>query len=496
MEFDIIIGIETHIQLATKSKLFCSCANATDPIAANLHICPVCLGHPGTLPVLNKQALDWAIMMALALHMDINKELKFDRKNYFYPDLPKGYQISQLDQPVGEHGYILIGVGSEQTKIGITRLHLEEDAAKNIHTDDATLVDYNRSGSPLVEIVSEPQLRSPEEAKAYVQELRLIARYLGISDADMEKGQLRCDANISLRPRGQKELATKTEIKNINSFRFIAKALAYEVERQKQLWLEGNPPTVQTTRGWNEHEGRTYEQRVKEDSDDYRYFPEPDLPLLEISSGMLREISKLLVELPADKRDRFAAEYGLPTSDINLLVDDKAVADYFEHVVSELRDWLTTEIEGDSETIWQDNRKKIVKLAFNWISSELFKLLKINKQAITDISITPENMAEFITLVYQNKVNSSAAQTILAEMYKSGADPTHVMEDKDLGQMEAGEELDKVLDLIVAENSEQAEEYRQGKESLLQFFIGLGMKATKGKANPQDLAKIFKDKLK
>jgi len=358
------------------------------------------------------------------------------------------------------------------------------------------LVDYNRSGTPLVEIVSKPEMRTPEEAKAYMQEIRLIARYLGISDADMEKGHLRCDANISLRPLGEKKLQPKTEIKNINSFKNVAKALAFEVERQKQLWLSGEPPKAQATRGWDADQGITYEQRTKEGMADYRYFPEPDLPLIHITSGMINEIKKDLVELPYEKRLRFTKEYGLGQKDIEVIIDDKRVADYFEKVVSELRSWLETEVEGDGEDVWEVNRKKVVKLANGWLTTELFKLLKEKKQTVVDLKITPENMAEFITLVYMNKVNSSAAQTILAEMFTTGADPTHVMDDKDLGQMEAGEDLDKIIQLLVDNNPDQVAEFKAGKDPIIKYFIGLGMKATKGKGNPQDLEKMFREKLK
>ncbi|MFW0862169.1 MAG: Asp-tRNA(Asn)/Glu-tRNA(Gln) amidotransferase subunit GatB [Candidatus Komeilibacteria bacterium] len=496
MEFDVIIGLETHIQLKTRSKLFCSCSNSSEDLNPNTAICPVCMGHPGVLPVLNKQALDWAILMSLGLNMEIAKETKFDRKNYFYPDLPKGYQISQFDKPVGEHGSIIINTDKGEKKIGITRLHLEEDAAKNLHFEDKTLVDYNRSSTPLVEIVSEPEMRTPAEAKAYMQEIRLIARYLGISDADMEKGNLRCDANISLRPVNEKKLSPKTEIKNINSFKNVEKALTYEVERQKQLWLSGEPPASEETRGWDADKGITYSQRSKEGSDDYRYFPEPDLPLFKISSGMIKQIEEDMVELPIQKRQRFAQEYGLAMKDIEVLIESKALANYFEKVVTELRSWLETEVEGDHDEVWEKNRKKVVKLANGWITTELFKLMKENKLKINDVKITPENMAEFITLIYLSKVNSSAAQIILKEMFDTGADPTHVMDDKDLGQMEAGEELDKIIDLIIESNPDQVAEFKAGKDPIIKYLIGLGMKATKGKGNPADLENIFREKLK
>ncbi|PJA92503.1 MAG: Asp-tRNA(Asn)/Glu-tRNA(Gln) amidotransferase subunit GatB, partial [Candidatus Komeilibacteria bacterium CG_4_9_14_3_um_filter_37_5] len=384
-----------------------------------------------------------------------------------------------------------------QKKIQIERLHLEEDAAKNIHSTDKTLVDYNRGGTPLIEIVSCPDLTSPQEAKAYMQELRLLARYLGVSDADMEKGHLRCDANISLRPIGEQKYWPKTEIKNINSFRFVEKALIFEVARQKQLWLSDEPPSQQSTRGWDAQTGTTYEQRLKEESNDYRFFPEPDLPPLHISSGYLEQIRHQLVELPAEKRARFKKEFELVGADVEVLVEDYLVADYFEKVMSELQDWLNTEMIDDEDGAAKlaKNKLKLARTAFGWITTELFKLMKEAKEEIGQIKITPENMAEFITLVYLNKINSSAAQIILQEMYFSGADPEHVLEEKNLSMISGNDELSTIINQIIINNPEQANDYRTGKSSLLQYFIGLAMKETKGRADPQILARLFKAKL-
>ncbi|MCR4280392.1 MAG: Asp-tRNA(Asn)/Glu-tRNA(Gln) amidotransferase subunit GatB [Candidatus Komeilibacteria bacterium] len=493
--FEAIIGLEVHLQLRTKSKLFCGCANDGEDKSPNTTVCPICMGHPGTLPVMNKQAFDWAILMSLALNMEIAEHTKFDRKNYFYPDLPKGYQISQYDEPIGREGHLIITVNGQERQIGIERLHLEEDAAKNIHAADKTLVDYNRSGTPLVEIVSKPDLHTPEEAKLYMQTIRQIARYLDISDADMEKGHLRCDANISLRPSGENKLYPKTEIKNINSFRFVEKALVFEIDRQKQLWLAGEAPAYQSTRGFDAISGETYLQREKEESSDYRYFPEPDLPSFEITSGHIKAIRDQLVELPYEKIKRFQEQFELKVSDTTILVDDKFTADFFEKVISELRAWLESEIGGEHEDIWENNKKKVVKLAANWLINDVFRLLKEQKKDLSDKPITAENLAEFITLVYRNKLNKAAAQRVLAAMITNGSDPTHVMETEDIGVVEAGEELEKYVNLVVEANPEQVELYRAGKEVVLQFLIGQVMKLTKGKADAGEAATAIKSKI-
>lgn len=498
MTLETIIGLEIHIQQKTKSKMFCSCSNEGEYKDPNTTICPVCLGHPGVLPVANQQAIDWSIKTALALNCKIDEYSKFDRKHYFYPDLPKGYQISQFDQPIGKDGFLEIIVNGEKKKFRINRLHLEEDAAKLTHVSNYSLVDYNRGGTPLMEIVTEADFRTPADAKAFLQELRLIARYLDVSSADMEMGHLRCDANISLRPKGDEKLYPKTEIKNLNSFKAVERALEYEIKRQTKLWEEKTPPKDQATRGWNENELKTVEQRTKEEAHDYRYFPEPDIPPLHFTKEKIREIQTHIPELPFQKRERMMKEYEISYENAKILSEDKKHAEYFEHVVSELLGWLESlpESEGSAEEIWAKNKKKLSKLVSDWFINKLSDLMTKNKIEFENLKITPENFAEFITLIYSNKINSSAAQTIITEMLLTGKDPSDIMDTKGLAQMESEEELETIVDEIIQKNPSQVEQFKAGKEALLQFFIGKVMAQTKGKANPQTTAKILKDKIK
>lgn len=503
MKLEPVIGLEVHIQLKTRSKMFCGCDNASEDKAPNTLICPVCMGHPGTLPVLNSQALHLGILAGLALNCQIPDFSKFDRKNYFYPDLPKGYQISQYDEPVAVKGYLQIIIPVKkgertQAKIGITRLHLEEDAAKLMHSPDdkASFVDYNRAGTPLAEIVSEPDIKSPAEARAYLQELRLIMRYLGVSDADMEKGQMRADANISLRLIGETKFYPKTEIKNVNSFKAVERALEYEIQRQSKLWEDGKPPEQTTTRGWDDAKQITMLQRTKEEAHDYRYFPEPDLPPLHISEMAVR-IERELPELPAQKRERFKAEYFFSAEDARTITDSPELAFYTEEVISELKEWLSTlpEIEGSGEDIWQKEGKKISKLVSGWLLSKLGGILSETKVEMKDIKITPENFAEFITIVYTNKISSSAAQTVLGEMLKTGAEPEEVIEEKGLGQVSGDDELVPVVERVLANHPNQVAEYKAGKTQVIQFLKGIIMKETHGKANPTVAEKLLKERL-
>jgi aspartyl-tRNA(Asn)/glutamyl-tRNA(Gln) amidotransferase subunit B len=511
MKLTPVIGLEIHVQLKTKSKMFCGCDNTGEEKPANTTVCPVCMGHPGVLPVINRQAIEWSVMSALAISCQIPKISKFDRKSYFYPDLPKAYQISQYDKPVGEKGYLIIDASTGRRRIGITRLHLEEDAAKNFHSADgkSTLVDFNRSSTPLMEIVTEPDIRTPQEAKIFVQELRLIMRYLGVSEADMEKGHLRCDANISMTDQPAdavdiKKLHPKTEIKNINSFRSVERALEYEIKRQSALWEEGKPPTIQTTRGWNENKGITDEQRTKEEASDYRYFPDPDLPPLNFSPDApdginVAEIKSSLIELPQARRQRFKTEYELTLENAKTLTDDKNLADFFEQAMSELRAWLISlgEIEGTNEEIWQKGKSKLAKLASNWLINKLMAIVyKDGKDIVETVNITPENFAEFVTIVYQNKINSAIAQKLLEKMYESGDDPSDIMDQEVFGQNANPLELEKIIDQIVNNNPKQAEQYRAGKETLIQFFIGMVMKETKGQADPEQTKELLIHKLK
>ena len=494
--------------------MFCGCDNTGEDQPPNTTVCPICMGHPGTLQVINEQALEWAGLAAMALNCKIQNSSKFDRKQYFYPDLPKGYQISQYDKPVCLDGFLEIDIPAKDekkqrpwAKIKINRVHLEEDAAKNFHSEDGknSLVDYNRSGTPLLEIVTEPDMASPLEAKIFMQELRLIARYLGISDADMEKGHLRCDANISLRevlddPAKEKKNISnfnpKTEIKNLNSFRAVERALEYEIKRQIELWEAGKPPRVTTTRGWNDVKQITVEQRTKEAENDYRYFPEPDLPPLDFSKLRDKAIGQL-PELPRAKRARFISQYEFTPEETKILVEDKKLAGYAENVISELQSWLISleEVEGTEKEIWEKHKHKLVRLLAGWLINKLGGLMADNKIDIRRLKITPENFAEFIAMIYQNKISGPTALKILEEMLQTGGDPSQIMESKNLGQISDADELEKIIAELITEHPDEAAEYRQGKVALLQFFIGQVMKKTQGKANPKIAEEIIKKKL-
>jgi aspartyl-tRNA(Asn)/glutamyl-tRNA(Gln) amidotransferase subunit B len=517
MKYDIIIGLEIHAELKTKSKMFCQCDNDAEGKKPNTVVCPICLGHPGTLPVANKQAIEWTILTGLALNCKVNNLSKFDRKNYFYPDLPKGYQISQYDLPLVYGGYLEI----DGDTINITRIHLEEDTGKLTHPSPAavearhgvetrhgaslhagkkySLVDYNRAGTPLMELVTEPVIKSASQAKKFCQRYQQILRYLEISDADMEKGQMRCEANVSvqekgkwkyengeIKPIGDYKLNPKVELKNINSFRAIEKAIDYEVKRQIGALDEGEK-LVQETRGWNENRQETVSQRVKETSADYRYFPEPDLPPLNIDGKWIKKIKSQLIELPTEKKKRFMEQYKFDDETAEILVSDKALADYAEQVISELRAWIDS--SGDN---WERQKSKLAKIAANWLIHELFKHLREDKLTIRDTKITPENFAELISLVHQEKINSSAGQKILEEMYKNGGDPTQIMADMGLEQIDDEAELEKTIKAILDKNKPQVEEYKGGKENILQFFVGQTMAATKGKANPKIVQEILR----
>jgi aspartyl-tRNA(Asn)/glutamyl-tRNA(Gln) amidotransferase subunit B len=502
MQYDVIIGLEIHAELKTRSKMFCRCNNNSQGIEPNTNVCPICLGHPGTLPYPNKQAIEWTILVGKALNCHINGKTKFDRKNYFYPDLPKGYQISQYDLPLAYDGYLDV----DGININITRIHLEEDTGKTTHPagKNYSLVDYNRAGTPLMEMVTYPVIPDAETAKKFCQIYQRILRYLHVSDADMEKGQMRCEANISIQekgkwklneqgeiePIGEYKLNPKTELKNINSFKAVEKAIKYETDRQIKA-LEDGEALSQQTRGWNEDKGRTVVQRDKETSADYRYFPEPDIPALSIDGQWIEQIQSALIELPHNKKKRFIEQYDLTPEAAETLTIDKELAHYTEQVISELRAWI--ESVGDD---WERQRKKLAKSASNWMVGELFKHLRENNQNITDIRITPENFAQLIALVHQEKVNSSAGQKILEQMYKKGGDPVEIMNSLGLEQVDNTEELKKTIQEIVDKYPDQAEQYRQGKTKVIQFFIGQTMSATKGKANPKKVQEILKDLLK
>lgn len=506
MKYLPIIGLEVHVQLKTKSKMFCSCQNVGEAAEPNTAICPVCTGQPGALPALNEKSIELGVKVAHALNCTIPETSVFDRKNYFYPDLPKGYQISQFHLPIAVNGSIELDIPKadpprNRIRIGITRAHLEEDAAKNVHSgaDQATYVDFNRAGTPLLEIVSEPDLRTPQEAKAYLQELRGILRAIGASDADMEKGQMRCDANVSLLPVDennlplQRELNPKIEIKNLNSFRAVERALAYEIERQTELHLSNMPPTG-ATRGWDEDTGATFEQRTKETSADYRYFPEPDLPPQDLQR--IREHIHM-PELPNATRDRLIEEYWFSPSDAAILVSNEGWAEYAEHVMGELGGWLesTDPTEKSGGELLDDRKKKFGKLVGGWLTSKLAGILTERNIQIANIKIDPEDFAELIMMIDRGEVNSSNAQKLLALMVESGDDPSHLMERQNLGQNMPEGEIRTLVAQIIANSPKQVADVKAGKIAVLKWFVGAVMKATEGRANPAVTEEIVKKEL-
>ena len=490
-KYEPTIGMEVHVELKTNSKMFCSCANNPDETEPNKNICPICMGHPGTLPVANKKAVEYVIKTGLTLDCEIAEFSKFDRKNYFYPDLPKGYQISQYDQPLCEKGSLLIN----DRKIGITRIHLEEDTGKLLHPNgaDYSLVDLNRAGTPLMELVTEPEINSSSEAKEFCKQFQLIVKYIGVSDADMEKGHMRCEVNISIKPEGQKEFGTKVEIKNLNSFRAVERSIEYEIKRQTEV-LDDGGKIVQETRGWNADKQETYSQRKKEEAHDYRYFPEPDLPPLDLTkkAGMfdVEKIKDSIPELPLLKKYRFINQYKLTEENARIFSEDKELANYFEQIVSELREWL------NSKGIDGNRLDKLTKLTANYILTELQRLLYVKNDSVHCCSITAENFAEFITLIDEGKISSSGAQTMLAEMYKTGGDPSNILDEKGLGQVSDEREIEKIIEQIIKNNPKSVEDYKSGKEVALKFLVGQTMKESKGKANPQIAGEMLKKKLK
>jgi len=474
MSYQPVIGLEIHTQLKTKSKMFCDTPNGFGLEAEpNVNVCPVCTGQPGTLPVINKKAVELVVKTGMALHSDIADESWFERKNYFYPDLPKGYQISQYEKPLCKGGYLEISQeNGENRKIAVNRIHLEEDTGKLIHDQDPhySLVDFNRAGVPLMELVTEPEITSGKEAKAFCEELQLILRYIGVSDADMEKGQMRCEVNISLKnPDGS--FGTKVEIKNLNSFKAVEDSIHYEIKRQGEV-LDKGEKVIQETRGWDGRQ--TLSQRTKEEAHDYRYFPEPDLPPIHVAQ--IQE-NIAVPELPRDKRKRFLQEYQLPQDDIEIFIHNKALADYFEKVVSELAGWK-------QDLNIEDGKGKLIKLSANYIITELQKLLYQSNTSLKECKIDPENFAEFITVVGQNKISSSAAQTVLKHMFDTGQDPSQIIEEKDLAQMSDTGQMEEVIKAIINNNQNVVDDYKNGKEQALQFLVGQVMKETKGKANP------------
>lgn len=496
MQYEAVIGLEIHAELNTKTKMFCSSLNDPDEKHPNINICPVCMGHPGTLPAINEDAVKKVISVGLALGGDIAEFSQFDRKNYFYPDLPKGYQISQYEYPLVKGGAIEV-LGRP---IKITRIHLEEDTGRLIHdkSSQATLVDFNRAGVPLMELVTEPDIRTGEEVRLFGEELQRILRYVGASDADMEKGQMRVEVNISLREiadqrglntdirgSGRREsassphksaLGTKVEVKNINSFKFAADAVEFEIKRQSEI-LDRGEKVVQETRGWNEHKQQSFSQRAKESAHDYRYFPEPDLPPLNISRDFVAKLKAGLPELPRAKQARFIREYGLERDIAEILVREKHLADYFEDAASEAK-------QDDKDTE-EKPRKNLAKTVAGLITGELLRLMREAATEIRDIRITPENMGELADMIAEDKISNLAAKQILTEMFASGEDPSDIAERLGLWQMSGIDDLADIVRHILKENPAAAEDYKKGKTASLQFLMGQVMKESRGTANPK-----------
>jgi len=474
MEYEAVIGLEVHAQILTKSKIFCHCSTkfGEEP---NSQTCPVCLGMPGVLPVLNKEVVNLAMKTALALNCKVARFCRFARKNYFYPDLPKGYQISQYDEPLGLNGYLNIELNGKIKKIGIIRVHIEEDAGKNIHENipDASYVDLNRTGVPLMEIVSAPDIRSPEEAKEYLSELKKILMYLEVCDCNMEEGSLRCDANVSLRPIGQKEFGIKAEIKNMNSFRNLQKALEFEINRQKEILEEGGI-IEQETRLWDPNREVTSSMRSKEEAHDYRYFPCPDLVPLEIDNDWISQIRKILPELPSDKRERFVKVYGIPSYDAQVLTSSRALADYYEACVR----------------LYPDAKK-----VSNWIMGDLLRELKGDDKEIEKCPVTPKHLAGMLKLLDDGVISGKIAKTVFEEMYRTGKEASEIVKEKGLVQVTDSVEIEKIVDKVIEANPKQVQDIRNGKEKVMGYLVGQVMKESKGKANPQMVNEILKKKL-
>jgi len=487
MKYQPIIGLEIHVELNTQSKMFCSCLNDPDEKHPNINICPICLSHPGTLPVINAEAVRKTIKTGLVLNCQIPEISKFDRKNYFYPDLPKGYQISQLYNPLCLKGFLEI----DGKKIRIREVHLEEDTGSLIHPSgaDYSLVNFNRAGVPLMELATEPDISSAKEARQFAEELHLIMHYLDVSDADMEKGQMRVEVNISLSKK-KGVLGTKVEIKNLNSFRAVEQAIEYEIKRQREILNRGQK-VIQETRGWDDIKGETLSQREKEFAQDYRYFPEPDLPPLRFSEEKIDEIRAEIPELPQQKRERLKKEYGLDEKSVEFFVYNKGLGEYFEKVMSELINWVK-EIE-EKERVNEEGSLKLTKLATNYIMTDLQGLLKGGPhQYIGGGLITPENFAEFITLIYEGKISSRIAKTVLEEMFKTGADPSNIIEEKGLSQLTDEKELENIIKDVISKNQKAVSDYKKGKENSLQFLVGQVMSATRGRAQPDIVQKLLK----
>ena len=488
VEYENIIGLEVHSQLLTKSKMYCSCSTDYASAPPNTHVCPVCMGMPGVLPTVNQRAIEFSLMTALALNCTIPEHAKFDRKNYPYPDLMKGYQISQYDMPMGINGHLVIDIDGTKKKVGITRVHMEEDVAKLVHRstmegENYSLVDINRAGMPLMEIVSEPDMSSPEEARLYLVKLRSILQYLGVSTGNMEEGSFRCDANISIRPVGTKEYLAKVEVKNMNSFRGVFRALEYEAQRQREALANGER-IAQETRGWVDEKGITVSQRSKEYAHDYRYFPEPDIPPLSFSRQTVDKLKSGLPELPEAKFDRFVTQYNLTPYDAGLLTDTKPLADYFEECVK-----LSTSKGNEA-----DSQKK-AKAISNWIVGDFTRLLNLENMRIEDSKVKPGDLVELLDLMDKGTLSGPLAKKAFEVTFKTGMGLSAVVKEQGLVQISDTGELGIIIDKIIADNEKAVIDYRAGKEASLTFLIGQVMKSSKGKANPAVVRQIIVDKL-
>lgn len=471
MEFETVIGIETHVQVGSKTKLFCRCDNDSYNKPPNINVCPICMGYPGMLPITNKKAVHDTIKAALALNLDINHFSKFDRKHYFYPDLPMGFQISQYDEPISENGEIEIEVNGEKKKIRINRLHLENDAGKLVHVAGGSLCDYNRAGTPLMEIVSEPDMRTLEEASSYVREIQKIMRYVGVSTCDMEKGMMRFDLNISLMPKGSDKFGEKVEIKNINSFRSLERAIEFEIKRQTKA-LTNNEKIIQETRGWDENKGATISQRSKENAADYRYFPEPDIPPLVIEQDFIDKIKSELPELPSVKKDRFIEEYNLLDDDARILTSELELANYFEETVSKCDD---------------------PKRACSYINSVLLKFLNEDHISISESKVSTDHLAEVIKLVNSGQIsNTQAKNIVIEEIYNTGKEPKTIIEEKALKQISDTGAIEEIVKKVIEANPGPIEDFKNGKDKALGFIVGQVMKESRGQANPQIVNEIIR----
>ncbi|MBI1938490.1 MAG: Asp-tRNA(Asn)/Glu-tRNA(Gln) amidotransferase subunit GatB [Ignavibacteriales bacterium] len=473
-KYEAVIGLEVHAQLSTDTKIFCGCSTKFGA-PPNTNVCPVCLGHPGVLPVLNKKVVEYTVLMGLATDCTIKERSIFARKNYFYPDLPKGYQTSQYEEPICEHGKVTIEFKDGSKKeIGVTRIHMEEDAGKSIHDyGDTTLIDANRCGTPLMEIVSEPDMRSAEEAYLYLTKLKQILTYLEICDGNMEEGSLRCDANVSIRLKGETKLGTKAEVKNMNSFRNVERAITREIERQTEL-LEDGKQIIQQTLLWNSDLNDVFPMRSKEEAHDYRYFPDPDLMPVVVDVQWKNKIAGSLPELPVARRDRFIADYNLPLYDAEVLTSSKELADYYEKILSVTNDY---------------------KSASNWVMTEVLKVMNDEKISITDFPVAPENLGKLIKLINDKTISGKIAKDIFPEMLKTNKDPDEIVKEKNLVQISDTSEIESAVEKIIAANQKDVHEYLSGKEKVLGFLVGQIMKETKGKANPQIVNELLKKKL-